>query len=129
VPATPPVHLSRRERQIMDIVYTHNQASVKQVLAEIPDAPGRTAVRTLMRILEEKGHLKHKKKSREFIYQAVQPRSQIGRSEFRRVLKIFFNGSLEKAVSAYLSESKLTPSAAQLKRLSRIIHAAQRNTA
>ena len=102
---------------------------MKQVLEEIPDAPGRTSVRTLLRILETKGHLKHKKKGREFIYQAAQLRSRVGRSEFRRVLRIFFDGSLVKAVSAHLSEPELKPSSAELKQLSKIINAAQRNEA
>ena len=61
--------LSRRERQIMDIVYTLGKASATQVMQVMPDAPSRTAVRTFLRILEQKGHLRHTKKGREFIYQ------------------------------------------------------------
>ena len=62
-----PAKLSRRERQIMDIIYARAAASVSDVLADLPDPPTRTAVRTLMRILEDKGHLKHHKKARQFI--------------------------------------------------------------
>jgi len=70
-------HLSRRERQIMDIIYGLREASATQVLAAMPDPPTRTAVRTLLRILEQKGQLKHIKRSREFIYQPVYPRKRV----------------------------------------------------
>ena len=92
--------LSRRERQIMDIVYTLGKASVTEVLGHLPDPPTRMSVRTTMRILEEKGHLKHTKRSREFIYQPTRRRRRVGQSALRRVLETFFDGSLEQAVAA-----------------------------
>jgi len=120
------MRLSRRERQIMDIVYARGKASAIEVLHEMQDPPTRTAVRTMLRILEEKGHLKHGKKGREFIYQPIKPRSRAGRSALRRVLETFYNGSLEKAVAAHLSDPTSEPSADELKRLNALIRDARK---
>jgi predicted transcriptional regulator len=81
--------LSRRERQIMEIVFAREQATALEVVAALPDPPTKTAVRTLLRILEEKGHLKHVQRGREFVYQPTQPRLRAARSAFQRVLKTF----------------------------------------
>src|SRR3982751_4137565 len=94
--------LSRRERQIMDIVYARGEASAQDVVGDLPDPPGKTAVRTLLRILEEKGHLTHRKQGLMYIYQPSRPRGRAGRSAFQRVLQTFFDGSLEQAVAAHL---------------------------
>lgn len=101
-----PSSLSRRERQIMDIIYSLGEASVNQVLDRLPDPPGRTAVRTLLRILEEKSHVLHRRSGREFIYQPTRPRKRAGISAFQHVLDIFYNGSLEKAIAAHLSDAE-----------------------
>ena len=116
--------LSRRERQIMDIVYARGQASATNVLADISDPPSRASVRTLLRILEEKGHLRHHKKSREFIYQPIRPRKRAGQSAMRRVLSTFFDGSLEQAVVAHLSDSAAAFSTEELNRLAKLIRRA-----
>lgn len=102
--------LSRRERQIMDIVFRLGEATISEVVETMPDAPNRTSVRTLMRILEEKGHLKHREQGRSFIYRPTETRKRAGKSAMRRVLSTFFEGSLEHAVAAHLSDpnSKLT---------------------
>ena len=121
-----PGQLSKRERQIMDAVYAHGEATVSQVMDAIPDPPMRGALRTLLRILENKGHLTHRKQGREFIYRPTQPRGQAGRSALRRVLDVFFGGSLENAVAAHLSDprqaSKLTVD--ELRRLSQLVEKA-----
>lgn len=118
-----PRQLSKRERQIMDVVYAHGEATVSQVMAGIPEPPMRGALRTLLRILERKGHLIHRKQGRELIYRPTQPRGQAGRSALGRVLDVFFGGSLESAVAAHLSDprraAKLTPQ--ELRRLSDLI--------
>src|SRR3982750_2075740 len=115
--------LSKRERQIMDVVYAHGEATVTQILAGMPDAPMRGALRTLLRIMERKGHLTHREKGREFVYRPTQPRGQAGRSALGRVLDVFFGGSLESAVAAHLSDprraARLTPE--ELRRLSGLI--------
>jgi predicted transcriptional regulator len=118
--------LSRRERQIMDIVYLRGEASATQVLADLPDPPTRTAVRTLLRILEDKGHLKHSKHGREFFYRPATARSRAGQSAVRRVLQTFFGGSLEKAVAVYLADPNAKVSRDELKRLSDLIREARK---
>ena len=115
------LHLSRRERQIMDVVYAKGEATATDVLELIPNAPTRTAVRTLLRILEEKGHLKHVKRGREFVYRPTRQRERAGKSAFQRVLQTFFDGSLEKAVAAHLADPGSEISQDELQRLSSLI--------
>jgi predicted transcriptional regulator len=118
--------LSRRERQIMEIVYSKGEATATDVLENLDDAPRRTAVRTFLRILEEKGHLKHTKRGREFLFRPVHRRDRAGKSAFQGVLRTFFGGSLEKAVAAHLTHpgSKVSPS--ELQRLAALIKEARR---
>jgi predicted transcriptional regulator len=118
--------LSRRERQIMDIVYARGEASAVEVLADLPDPPSKTAVRTLLRILEEKGHLKHRQDGLTYVYQPSQSRGNAGRSALRRVLRTFFDGSLEKAVAAHLGDSASDLSDAELQQLANLIHQARK---
>jgi BlaI family penicillinase repressor len=117
--------LSRRERQIMDIIYARGEASASEVLKDIPDPPTRTAVRTMLRILEEKGHLKHRKEGRQFVYRPIRARRRAGQSAMQRVLSTFFDGSLEKAVAAHITDpgAKLSPE--ELKRLGELIQQAR----
>lgn len=117
--------LSRRERQIMDVVYALGTATAVEVLGNLPDPPSKTAVRTLLRILEEKGHLKHVQKGRGYVYQPTRPRLRAGRSALQRVLKTFFDGSLEKAVAAHLGDSAANLSAEELQRLADLIQQAR----
>ena len=119
-------HLSRRERQIMEIIYSQGEATATDVLRQLTDAPGRTAVRTFLRILEEKGHLKHKKRSREFVFSPTRQRERAGKSAFQRVLQTFFDGSLEKAVAAHLTDPDAEISDDELRRLSSLIRDANR---
>jgi predicted transcriptional regulator len=120
------LNLSRRERQIMDVIYARGEASATEVVNNMPDAPTRTSVRTLLRILEEKGHLKHRKHGREFIYAPTRARQQVGQSAFERVLRTFFDGSLEQAVASYLTgkDTRLDPQ--ELQRLASLIEQAKR---
>jgi len=120
--------LSKRERQIMDVIYARGKATVTQVLAEMPDPPMRGALRTLLRIMEEKGHLTRRQERGEFVYRPSQARGRAARLALGRVLDVFYNGSLEKAVAAHLSETgrarKLSPQ--ELQRLSDLIERAKR---
>ena len=120
-----PLHLSKRERQIMEIVYARGQATASDVLDDLADAPSRTAVRTLLRILEDKGHLAHDKHGREFVYRPTRPRQQVARSALRRLLTTFFDGSLEEAVAAHLADPTTEMSPDELARLRRLIDEAQ----
>jgi BlaI family transcriptional regulator, penicillinase repressor len=119
------VELSRRERQIMDVVYGRGEASATDVLAGIADPPGRAAVRTMLRILESKGHLKHYKKGREFIYQPTRPRGRVARSVLTRVLDTFFSGSIEQALAAHLADPEAKVSSDELHRLAKLIRQAR----
>ena len=123
--AAKPPSLSRRERQIMDVIFAHGQATAAEVVSNLPDPPSNTAVRTLLRILEEKGRLKHIQRGREFVYQPTQPRIRAARSAFQRVLKTFFEGSLEKAVAAHLAAPAANLSPEELERLSDLIQQAK----
>lgn len=120
-----PSVLSRRERQIMEVLYARQEATALEVLADLPDPPGRTAVRTLLRILEEKGHVRHRQNGREFIYRPIQKRQRAGRSALERVLATFFGGSLTQALEAHLADPKSRLSAEELKRLTDLIERAR----
>ena len=118
--------LSRRERQIMTILFAQAEASATEVWEQLPDPPSRTAVRTLLRILEAKGHVQHFKRGREFIYQPVRPRADAGQSALLSVLQTFFDGSLEKAVAAHLSDPGAVPDSDELRRLATLIREARK---
>jgi predicted transcriptional regulator len=118
--------LSRRERQIMEIVYAKGEASATDVLEGLADAPTRTAVRTFLRILEEKGHVRHVKRAREFVYLPIRQREKAGQSALQNLLKTFFDGSLEKAVVSHLSDPESAISSEERKRLAALIRQAKR---
>jgi BlaI family penicillinase repressor len=118
--------LSRRQRQIMDIIYARGEASAAEVWQRLPYPPSPTAVRTLLRILEEKGQLRHEKQGRRFIYRPTRPRRRAGQSAFQRVLHTFFDGSLEKAVAAHLAQPGAEPPPEELERLINLINEARK---
>jgi BlaI family transcriptional regulator, penicillinase repressor len=117
--------LSRRERQIMDIIYARSAASALEVQGDLPDPPSNTAVRTLLRILEAKGHLKHRQEGMKYIYRPSRPRGRAGRSALQRVLQTFFDGSLEKAVAAHLGDPATDLSPVESERLIDLIRQAR----
>jgi len=110
----------------MDAIYCKSQATASDVLAAISDPPTRTAVRTLLGILEAKGHLTHFKRGREFVYQPTHSRDSAGKSAFARAIRTFFDGSLEKAVAAYLGDPSAEVPPEELRRLSSLIAQARR---
>ena len=118
--------LSRRERQIMDILYQRGPASAAEVMAALPDPPSNAAVRTLLRILEEKGHVRHVKKGMRYLYLPVQPRQSAAQSVLRQVLLTFFGGSVERAVAALLSAPDSQLSQEALDRLAELIARARK---
>ncbi len=122
----PEESLSRRERQIMDIVYARGEATAADVHGGLPDPPTKTAVRTLLLILEDKGHLTHRQDGLTYVFRASRPRGRAGRSALRRVLQTFFEGSLEKAVAAHLGDAATELSLEELNRLADIIDQARR---
>ena len=119
------MHLSRRERQIMDVIYSRGRASVAEVLVGLPDPPSYSSVRALLGVLENKRHLKHVREGTRYVYLPTRPRAHAGRSALKRVLRTFYDGSVEKAVAALLNASDANLSQEELKRLTRLIDQAK----
>ena len=113
--------LSRRERQIMDVIYALGQASAVQVLEALPDPPGLSSIRKLILILEEKGHLSHIQEGQHFLYLPTHPRQAAAKSAMKQVLTTFFGGNLETAVATLLSEAETELSDEEATRLSEMI--------
>ncbi len=118
-------HLSRRESQIMDAVFARGEATVRQIQAELPDPPTDMAVRRLLHILVEKGHLRRRKPGREVVYLPKQSKRRAGISALRHVVDTFFDGAMDEALAAHLA-SKETVSQEQLKRMQEMIQQACR---
>jgi predicted transcriptional regulator len=121
----PTAGFSRRERQMMEIIYARGEASAAQVLEALPDPPSYSAVRALLAILVQKGQLKRRAVQGRYIYSPTRPRAKAGRSALVRVLETFYEGSLEKAVAALLQGSDTRLSADELARLSHLIDQAR----
>lgn len=111
--------LSRRERQIMAVVYRREEATAKDIQQALPDPPSNSAVRATIRILEDKGHLTHRKEGREHVYYPTTPPEEAGRSALERLKDTFFDGSASKTVSTLLDSSDLTEE--ELEEISRLI--------
>lgn len=118
--------LSRREQQIMDVIYSRGQATATEVMENIPDAPSYSAVRALLRVLEEKGHLRHKQDGQRYVYSPTVARERAKRSALRRVLQTFFDDSTEDAVAALLDISQKRLSDDELKRMEELIKQARK---
>lgn len=118
-------NLSRRERQIMDVLYRDGQATASEVLAALPDPPSYSAVRAMLRILENKGHARHVADGTRYVYLPTLARDRAGRPALAGVLETFFDGSTEKAVAALLDISRSDLSTEQLDRLSELIDQAR----
>lgn len=118
---TPFNELSRRERQVMDILFREGQATASDVQAAMPDPPSYSAVRAMLRILEEKGHLRHEQDGPRYVYKPVVARERARKSAMKHLLHTFFEGSHEQAVAALLDEGSRSLSAGELDRLAAII--------
>ncbi|HTR03415.1 MAG TPA: BlaI/MecI/CopY family transcriptional regulator [Thermoanaerobaculia bacterium] len=117
--------LSRRERQIMEVLYREGRATAGEVLERLPDPPGYSAVRALLRILENKGQVRHAADGNRYVYEPRLTRDRAGRPALAGVLETFFDGSTEKAVAALLDLSRAELSNADLDRLSDLIEQAR----
>ena len=116
-------HLSRRERQIMDVVYQRGRVTAAEVLDALPDPPSYSAVRALLRVLEEKGHLRHRRDGARYVFLPTVPRETARRSALARVVETFFGGSTQAAVAALIDQSSLSD--ADLDRLRDLIDRAR----
>jgi BlaI family penicillinase repressor len=112
---------SRRERRIMDILYKLERASVGQVLSKLADKPSYSTVRAQLRVLEEKGHVRHEEHGLRYVYVPAVPRDVARRSALRHLVETFFDGSAEKVVAALLGGEVARISPEELDRLARLI--------
>lgn len=118
--------LSRRERQIMDIIYQRQEATVAEVLKDLADPPSYSSVRALLSLLDKKGHVKYRQDGPRYVYSSIVPRAQAQDSALRRLLRTFFDGSAEEAVAALLAMDAKNISAEELERLSAHIEASKK---
>lgn len=117
--------LSRRERQIIDILYARGRATAAEVQAVLPEPPSYSAVRAMLRILEDKGHVRHEQDGPRYVYLPTVARDNAKRSALRHMLQTFFDGSAEQAISALLDDSSARLSDRELERLARMIDQAR----
>ena len=117
--------LSRREREIMEALYAGEALTAAEVRERMPEPPGDSAVRTLLRILETKGHVRHRQVGPRYVYSPVQSRAKARRSALKSLVDTFFGGSPEEAVAALIDESRAELGEAELDRLMELIEAAR----
>jgi BlaI family transcriptional regulator, penicillinase repressor len=125
MPKRPPLDLSRRERQIMEILYRRGRATAAEVTAELPDPPTYTTVRGLLRRLEEKGSLIHVEEGPRYVYLPSTPREDAGVSVLSNVVKTFFDGSASKAMAALLGSGGVRTTDAELARIAELLEQAR----
>lgn len=128
--ATPsPAALSRRERQIMDIVYRRGRATAAEVMADLPGEPNSSTVRTQLRVLERKGFLRHEEAGLRYVYLPAVPRQAARRSALRNVIETFFDGSVENVVGALLGGEGARVTSEELERIARLVAKARKDGA
>ena len=118
---SPDRDLSRRERQIMNVLFRRGTATVVEIAGEVPDPPSHTAIRTFLKILEGKGYVRRQRDGRRHVYRPAMSRTRAARAALASVLDTFFDGSLGDAVAAHLADPKGGVDADELKRLQRLI--------
>lgn len=118
--------LSRRERHIMDILFRRGRATAEEVMRELSGSPSYSTVRTQLRVLEDKGHLRHEEQGRRFVYMPVVPRSSVRRVALRHVVDTFFEGSIEKVVAALLGGEAARLTEEQLQRIVELVGKARK---
>ena len=116
---------SRRERQIMQVIFANGKATAKEVVAAIPDPPSKTAVRTLLTILVDKGALKYERVGREFVYSPSESRESAGRGALNNILNTFFGGSIENLIASHFSGPDASIDESELNRIQKMIRDAE----
>lgn len=126
---TRPLHavLTRRERQIMDILYRRGRASAGEVMAELHGDPSYSTVRTQLRVLESKGHVHHAEEGLRYVYMPVLPRHSARKSALRHLVETFFDGSTEKVVAALLGADSAKLSPGELDRIAELVAKARKD--
>src|SRR3954467_5418425 len=120
-----PTHLSRPERQIMDLIFARGEATVRQIQSGLPNPPTDMAVRRMLHILEEKKHLRRRMEGREVVYLPAQSKARAGMNALRHVLDTFFGGAVDEALAAHLG-SRENVTAEQLSRMRKLIDEARK---
>jgi predicted transcriptional regulator len=126
MPQPPHSTLSRRERQIMDILYRLGRATANEVMAELPGQPNYSTVRTQLRVLESKGHVRHEEEGLRYIYMPKVPRHAVRQSALRHLIETFFEGSAAKMLSTLLGTEGSKLSEEELERLALLIEKARK---
>jgi len=121
--------LSRRERQIMDFLYQRGRATAAEVQAGLPEPPSYSTVRALLRVLQDKGHVRHEEDGPRYVYLPIVTRDKAKRSALRHVVRTFFDGSPEQVVAALLDDRSTQLSEDELTRLARLIARARQEGA
>jgi predicted transcriptional regulator len=124
-PAIP--SLTRRERQIMDILYRRSRATATEVMADLPGEPHYSTVRTQLRVLEDKGHVRHHEEGLRYVYEPAVPRHAARKSALRHLVETFFDGSAEQTVAALLGGPGAKLSDEELERISALIDQARKD--
>jgi BlaI family transcriptional regulator, penicillinase repressor len=121
--------LSRREREVMEILFEQGEGTLSDVANRMADPPTRPAMRSILIILIEKGHVMvGGKRGREYVYRPLRQPAREGAAAWRRVLETFFGGSVKRGLAAYLADPAATVSAEELKEIESLIRAARRRT-
>jgi BlaI family penicillinase repressor len=124
-----PSTLTRRERQIMDILYKRGRATASEVMADLPGNPHSSTVRTQLRVLEEKGHVSHEEEGLRFVYIPAVPRRAARKSALRHLVETFFDGSAEQVVAAVLGGEGARLSDKELDRIAELVAKAKKEGA
>ena len=127
--ARPAVLLSKRERQIMDVLYKLTRATAAEIRQRLEGAPTDSTVRTQLRVLESKGHVRHEEHGLRYIYVPTVPRHSARRSALRHLVDTFFDGSAASAVAALVGGEAARVSDEELDRIARLVEAARRGPA
>ena len=122
------LYLARREHQILDTLYRVGEATVAEVLANLPDPPSYSCVRALLHILERKGHVKHKKQGARYVYVPALAREKARRMALQHVVRTFFDGSTQHALVALFDISGIDVKADELDRLAQMVDVARNDT-
>ena len=125
-PGSDHIALTRRERQIMDILYKHGKATANEVLDELPGNPHYSTVRTQLRVLEEKGHVTHEEAGVKYVYMPAVPRRAARKSALRHLVDTFFDGSAEQVVAAVLGGEGARLSDEELDRIAELVDKAKK---
>lgn len=123
----PEFKLTRRERQIMDILFGCRRASGSEIQQQLPDAPSYSTVRTILRILEKKGFVRHKEENLRYVYEPIVSREAAQKSALQRLLRTFFDGSAQQVVAALLDPKAFRLSQKELDDLAALIERAKKS--